>query len=381
MKIVQDTHYLYLLNYVFSDRPDYIWRVLNVCDSVSDFKQNWPHYAHQFSWAPGLIAKVQQQIKSFDVSVYEAQLKQHHVKTVFYFEEAYPQLLLEISDPPVLLYYQGDLTCVRQMALGIVGTRLCSDYGEAVTAYFVRQLAPFFAIVSGLAKGIDTVAHQTALSEGQITIAVVATGLDIVYPDCNSELAAQIRKKGVILSEQPLGAQPLAQRFPQRNRIVSGLSKGVLICEAPRKSGALITARYAVEQNREVFAVPGSVFSELSHGAHRLIQDGAKLVYRIEDILEELAVPIPKRMRAQPAVPQLSQALPLFKENKEDAVSMASLSEEEQRVYGVLSYQPKQLDDIISETGLSVHQVLQCLTLFEMKQYVQQLTGKRFVKK
>jgi DNA processing protein len=214
-------------------------------------------------------------------------------------DEAYPSLLREIPDPPLALHFAGDLSLLRQPSVAIVGSRRCTPYGANAAEQLARQLASTgLGIVSGLARGIDSAAHQAALDARGTTIAVLGTGIDVVYPRSNLRLFRRIAEKGVIVTEFPPGTPPKPEHFPVRNRIISGLSHGTVIVEATSRSGSLITARLAAEQNREVFAVPGSIFSAGSEGPNRLIQYGAKLVHDANDVLEEL--PGEFRFAAQP---------------------------------------------------------------------------------
>ncbi len=204
-------------------------------------------------------------------------------------DEDYPALLREIIDPPLALFYRGDLTLLTRPLVAVVGSRRASPYGVNASRELARQLATEgISIVSGLARGIDAAAHQSALSAGGGTIAVLGTGIDVIYPRSHRTLTNDIAEKGLILTEFPPGTPPLAPNFPVRNRVISGLSHGVVIVEATSRSGSLITARTAAEQGREVFAVPGSIFAAGTEGTHRLIQYGAKLVHDVNDILEEL---------------------------------------------------------------------------------------------
>lgn len=205
-------------------------------------------------------------------------------------DPGYPRQLLNIADPPTLLFVRGDPSLLQRPALGVVGSRNATPQGLRNATQFAAKLAENgLCIVSGLALGIDTAAHRGALSAGGATIAVIGTGADRVYPARNHELALAIAERGAIVSEFPLGTPPLAANFPRRNRIIAGLSLGVLVVEAAVESGSLITARLAGEQGREVFAIPGSIHAPQSRGCHRLIRDGAKLVETAGDILEELA--------------------------------------------------------------------------------------------
>jgi len=206
-------------------------------------------------------------------------------------DKNYPKLLKEIYAPPALLYIKGNLEPNDKISIGIVGTRNPSSYGNQITPLITKDLSNFgLTIISGLAKGIDTLAHQATLNANGRTIAVLGTGIDkkSIYPAINIQLAEEITHKGALISEFPIGTQPAAQNFPQRNRIISGLSLGVLVIEASEKSGSLITARNALEQNRDVFAIPGNVFSINSLGPNKLIKMGAKLVSQANDIIEEL---------------------------------------------------------------------------------------------
>lgn len=219
-----------------------------------------------------------------------ARLEKEGVDLITILDENYPKLLKEIYAPPAVLYIRGNLQ-PDDKCIGIVGTRRPSPYGQQTTPLITNDLVQAgLTIVSGLAKGIDTLTHQTALKFHGRTIAVLGSGLDkkSIYPFVNQPLAEEISQNGAVISEFPIGTQPLAQNFPQRNRIISGLSLGVLVIEAPGKSGALITAKNALEQNRDVFAIPGSIMNKNSLGPNNLIKMGAKLVNQTNDILDEL---------------------------------------------------------------------------------------------
>ncbi len=206
-------------------------------------------------------------------------------------DKDYPKLLKEIYAPPALIYFRGNLKSSDQLSIGLVGTRKISSYGRQITPLITASLVRAgLTIVSGLAKGIDTLAHQSALQNKGRTLAVLGTGVDrkSIYPANNKYLAEKITEQGALVSEFPIETKPSIQNFPQRNRLISGLSLGILVIEAPEKSGALITARNALEQNREVFAIPGQILSNNSLGTNNLIKMGAKLVSQSEDILEEL---------------------------------------------------------------------------------------------
>jgi DNA processing protein len=273
---------------------------------------------------------------------------------------AYPRLLLEIPAPPPVLYVKGTLTEEDGWAVAIVGTRRASAYGKEVTRRLARTLARSgITIVSGLARGIDAEAHQAALEAGGRTIAVLGCGIDRVYPSEHRKLASEIVESGALVSDYSLGTEPEGKNFPPRNRIISGLSLGVLIPEAGKGSGALITADYAAEQGRDVFAVPGSVLMHGSGGTNALIQDGAKVVLGPEDILEELNL----AMVAEQA--EARQVLPA------DETEAALLTH--------LSAEPTHVDDLQQQVGLPIAQVTSTLALMELKGMVRQVGGMKYV--
>lgn len=275
----------------------------------------------------------------------------------------YPRYLREIPNAPPLLYRRGRLQENDQWAVAVVGTRRLTPYGRQVTRDLVTRLAhQGVTIVSGLARGIDAIAHQAALDAGGRTIAVLGSGLDTIYPPENRPLADRIiqEERGVIISEYALGVQPDAKNFPPRNRIISGLSLGVVVIEAGETSGALITANFAIEQNREVFAIPGSILSPVSRGPNRLIQQGAKLVTRVDDILEELNLTqVVEQAAVQLALPE---------------------SAEEALILGRLSHQPVHIDEISREVGLPTALVSGTLALMELKGMAQQVGGMNYVR-
>ena len=287
-------------------------------------------------------------------------LKQYKVKVLTCNSPAYPQRLKEIYDYPPVLYIRGNLLPEDECCLAVVGTRRATVYGRQVTEEIVGDLARNkITIVSGLAKGIDSVAHRAALEAGARTIAVFACGLDIVYPAENAKLAREIIERGALISEYPLGTKPKADNFPRRNRIMSGLSLGVLVVEAGESSGALITANQALEQNREVFAVPGSILSPTSRGTNHLIQEGAKLVRNYVDILEELNL----AMMAQQL--EMKELLPA--------------DETESLLLKQLSREPTHIDDICRSSGLAAALVSSTLTMMELKGIVRQVGGLNYV--
>ncbi|MDH5587390.1 MAG: DNA-processing protein DprA [Nitrospirota bacterium] len=287
-------------------------------------------------------------------------------------DPAYPTRLQTITDPPPLLYYTGQLKEIDQKALAIVGARKGSHAGRAFTRQLSGDLAALgFTIVSGLARGIDADAHEGALAAKGRTVAVLGCGIDQIYPPEHLKLRQRIEEQGAVLSEFPMGTSPQSFHFPQRNRVISGLSLGVIVTEATLKSGSLITARMALEQNREVFAVPGNVTHPLSHGPHRLIQQGAKLVEKPWDIVEEI-------------LPMLE---PTFRQHLETQHTIGEtptpsipLGPEEQEMFNRISLEPVMLDALIAQGSYSSSEVLSILLSLEMKGLIKQVPGLQYVR-
>ena len=270
------------------------------------------------------------------------------VSVLTWADAAFPPLLRQIPSPPILLYVRGSLALGDELAVAIVGTRNATAYGRSVTRRLAADLAAGgVTVVSGLARGIDAAAHRAALEVGGRTLAVFGCGLDVVYPPEHRRLADDIAANGALISEYPLGRKPSADQFPVRNRLISGLSLGVVITESRERSGALITAEFAGQQGRDVFAVPGSILTQSSAGPHRLIQDGAKLVMKVEDILGELNIHLAGRQT------ELAAAAPV--------------SPEERQILELLAGDPVHVDDISARTNIPVQQVSSLLTLMEVR--------------
>ncbi len=284
-------------------------------------------------------------------------------------DPTYPARLKMIADPPPLLYITGTLTEQDELAVAIVGARRATAAGRAMTEELSHDLAGAgMTVVSGLARGVDAAAHRGALSAQGRTIAVLGCGIDQTYPPEHARLRRQIEERGAILSEVPMGAPPHSHHFPRRNRIISGLSLGVIVTEAAISSGSLITARLAAEQGREVFAVPGFVKEDTSRGTNALLKEGAALIERAQDVIDAI-------------LPQLEPALRLrLQPSREKNMPGDQLGEEEQRVYDVLSYDPLTVDDVIVNTGLSVSTVMATLLSLELRQRVRQLPGQRYLR-
>ena len=284
-------------------------------------------------------------------------------------EPRYPALLKNIHDPPNVLYVLGKPEVLDCRAIAMVGSRAATHYGRSVAGQLAEGLArQGFTIISGLALGIDTESHKGALAAGGRTIAVLGCGLDVIYPPSNHLLYKQIIESGAVVSEYPLGTEPDNFRFPARNRIISGLSLGVVVVEATKRSGSLITANHALEQGREIFAVPGRIDSVKSTGSHALLQEGAKLVLNINDITEELA----------PAMQtQLGGGL---SRTAEVPSSVEGLSPEEEKIYGFLDVYPSSIDEIVRQSGFTPQKASELLLLLELKGVIESLPGKSYQK-
>jgi len=274
-------------------------------------------------------------------------------------DKEYPKLLKEIYDPPQELFFLGEIKAEENLPLAIVGTRKVSNYGKQVTTELSRGLARAgFTIISGLALGVDGLAHQSALDVGARTVAVLGCGLDNIYPPVHKKLAEQIVKSGgAIISEYPPGTMPLKHHFPARNRIISGLSLGTLVVEAPETSGALITAKCALEQNREVLAVPGNIFNQNSFGTNQLIKLGAKAITKIEDVFEVFNLE------------------PLKKQRKK----IEPANEEEKIILDILSKEPNNIDEIVKKSNLDAATVNSTLIMMEISGKIKNLGGGNYI--
>jgi DNA processing protein len=301
------------------------------------------------SWRPKLSLEAEME-----------KLDRYGVKVLTWHDSDYPSRLKEIYDYPPVLYVRGSLLPEDEWCLAVVGTRRATVYGRQVTEEIVADLAQSkITIVSGLAKGVDSVAHRSALDAGGRSLAVFACGLDIVYPGENTELARRIIRQGALISEYPLGTKPKPENFPRRNRIMSGLSLGVLIVEADESSGAIITAHLALEQNREVFAIPGSILSPASRGTNHLIQEGAKLVRSYTDILEELNLTTVARQI------EMKEIIPA--------------SDNESLLLKKLSAEPTHIDEVCRLSGLPISTVSSTLAMMELKGLVKQVETMSYV--
>jgi DNA processing protein len=310
--------------------------------------------------------------KEFDEAKHYAErqlskLNKAEAQIVSYWDSSYPDMLKKIYDPPAYLFVKGKFIESDRFSIAIVGTRTPSSYGVAMAEEFSGSLTRIgISIVSGLARGIDTVAHSSTLKAGGRTIAVIGSGLDVIYPPENRLLFENIPHDGVIVSEYAMGAKPDAVNFPKRNRIISGLSLGTLVIETDINGGAMITANTALDQNREVFALPGNVTLKKSRGCNALIKDGrAKLVENVDDILLELS----------------SQLRPILKTSKKDHEPLPELTLFEKNLFDIIGEEPCHIDAIAESAGITTADALVTLLGLEFKGVIKQLPGKMFIRK
>jgi DNA processing protein len=299
--------------------------------------------------------------KEFDAEREIERIIRLGIEVVTLTDTTYPQLLREAPSPPAVLYVKGTLADEDLKAVGIVGTRRCSAYGRQVALTMAEELARAgVTVISGLALGIDGQAHRGALSGGGRTIAVLGSGVDIIYPHAHRELAEQIAQNGAVLSDYPPGTKPDAKNFPPRNRIIAGLSKGVVVIEAPNRSGALITVDFAADYGRDVFCVPGSVQSEYSAGCHRVLRDGARLVTSAVDVLEDLGMaPIEPGAAVQQSFP---------------------MTEEERHIFNYIRWEPQHIDELAAAASFTAAQCGALLTMLELKGAIRDAGGQHYVR-
>jgi len=344
------------LNSVEGLGPVHFHQLLKYAGSVEAAWNATSFDLENLNFPQGLIEKFLEKQKNLDLKTTMWHLNKLGVRVLTISSSDYPPLLKKIYDPPFVLYMRGTIIKEDELAIAVVGSRKITAYGREVTENLVQNLvAHGLTIVSGLAFGVDLASHQAALDAGGRVIAVLASGVDIITPTSNTFLAERILKesRGAIISEQPLGRTPLKHFFPVRNRLISGLALGTLVVEATEKSGTIHTARAALEQGREVFAVPGSIFSPLSIGTHNLIKSGAKLVNSVEDILEELNLEVRSlRLEAREVVPE---------------------SPEEEKILKILGNDELHVDAIIQKSELPAAVVTSTLTMMEMKGKVKNL--------
>ncbi len=291
------------------------------------------------------------------------QLKKVNAQLISFWDNNYPKILKKIFDPPTLLFVRGQIEYLQVPGLAVVGTRNPSAYGKLMTEKLTREIASEgITIISGLARGVDTIAHSSALACGGKTIAVFGTGIDVIYPYENKELAARIIEQGALVSEFPMGDKPDAPHFPRRNRIIAGISQETLVVEAGQHSGALITADFALEQGKDILAVPGNISSPKSYGTNRLIQDGAAIVLCSDDILNTLKI------------------IPGQKPSPTNVTPTVPLSKEENEILQILSNESMHIDLIAQKAERSTSHSLSILLSLELKNLVRQMAGKNFLR-
>jgi len=339
-------------------------RLRALLEIFGDARTAWeaPAEALRATGLPGGVVKNLLTLRSgVDLGTAWEQIRAQGIRVLIWDDDAYPRRLREIANPPPVLYLRGELAETDEWAVAIVGTRRITAYGRQVAERIAAHLAAAgVTVVSGLALGVDTVAHQTALEAGGRTLAVLGSGVDRIYPARNRKLAARIMENGALISDYPPGTPPEASNFPPRNRIISGLSLATVVIEAGEKSGALITADFAAEQGRDVFAVPGNVLAPQSRGTNRLIQNGAFPLLDPQEILDVL---------------DLNRVV----EHRQARVVLPADATEAQ-LFDLLGHEPLHVDDIRARTGLPIEQVTAALALMELKGMVRQVGGMRYVK-
>jgi DNA processing protein len=338
-------------------------RLRALLDYFGDLETAWKASAHDLQQA-GLdrrsLANLRKARDEFDLGAEVERLERAQIRVLTWDDADYPPNLRQVYNPPPILYIRGRIEKRDEWAVAVVGTRRASVYGKEAARMLSTGLAQAgVTVVSGLAKGIDTLAHRTCLDTGGRTIAVMGCGLDIIYPPQNARLAAEIVERGALVSEYALGTRPEARNFPPRNRIISGLALGTVVVEADLGSGALITADFAAEQGREVFSVPGSIFARGSRGSNQLVQQGAKMVCNVADVLEELNLTM---------VSEQAQARAVIPENETEALLLQYLSAE-----------PVHVDDLGRAIQLPIAQVSSALALMELKGMIRQVGGMNYV--
>ncbi len=341
--------------------PGRVRKLLSIYNNAADIIRS---PLKQLMRIDGVDEKIARQLKSgADEKRVDEQLalmEKKGISCLTIWEQNYPVLLKKTVSPPVVLFYRGKIPDAWPPMLGVVGTRMPTQYGRTVAEQITFRLVENgIAVVSGMARGIDTVSHTAALKHQGQTFAVLGCGVDTIYPPENRKIYEKIMQNGAVLSEYFIGTKPDAVNFPRRNRIISGMSLGILVVEASAKSGALITANYALEQNREVFAIPGNITSNRSVGPNRLIQQGAKLVGSFDDILEELSVKI--RKPTEKTIPP-------------------NLSDLEKQLLEHLSFEPLHIDQLVLNLEQAPASILARLLTLELMGLVKQLSGKMFIR-
>lgn len=338
-------------------------RVKNLLDHFGKLEIAWDAPAGALISA-GLPTRVVENFlvvrKQVNLEVVMHRVADSGVQVITWDDAIYPRRLKEIDQPPPVLFVRGSINVEDDWAVSVVGTRRVTPYGRQVASEIARYLAQNgVTVVSGLARGVDAIAHQTAMQAGGRTLAILGSGVDTIYPPEHRKLAEDISRQGAVISDYPLGTQPESRNFPPRNRIIAGLSLATIVVEAGETSGALITAEFAVEQGRDVFAVPGSILTPQSEGTNRLIEQGARPLLRMSEILESLKLEqIPEKQASRKAI---------------------AASPEENRLLSCLTQDPRHIDEICALSGLPIQAVSATLTMMELKGLVTQVGGMNYV--
>lgn len=357
----ETTKYWIGFNHITGIGPIRLRRLLDVFGGVEAAWNAPRHQLHRSGLATKFVDELIEKRAKIDLEQYIRKLQKINVEAITWDDERYPDRLMEIDSPPPVLYVKGALEVIDRYAVAIVGTRRLTPYGKAVAHEISAGLsANGITVISGLARGIDGIAHRAAIDIGGRTIAVLGSGLDRIYPPEHRGLAGDIASQGAVLSDYPLGTPPEAKNFPPRNRIISGLSLAVIVVEAGSSSGALITANFAAEQGREVFAVPGTIHSKASRGTNRLILNGATPYLSVNDVLEALNLELISRQ-----------------ENVEDYLPEDDV---EAVIYEKLTQDPIHVDDLQVSCGIPVSVITATLSMLELKGRVRQVGGMHYVK-
>lgn len=357
---------LLILNSIPALRSNKVFKLLEKFGTAAEILKLGPNCLKELNFfSDNAIESICNFDKLKFLSDEKALMEKNNVKVITCFDHDFPSRLNQIPDKPLLLYVQGKLPDDDNMFLSFVGSRKASFYGLSIAEKFARMLCDYgFVVVSGLARGIDTASHKGALASTGCTVAVLGSGIANIYPKENMDLAGQITMHGAVVSEFSMTMEPMPYNFPKRNRIISGLSQGVIVIEAAEKSGALITADFALEQGRDVFAVPGKVDNPQATGANNLIKQGAKIVTSVEDILKEYEHQIRKIV---------------VDDKRNDKID--ELTIEEQNIFDLISDEPVNIDNILEKSSIDSSKINLALMNLELKDLITQLPGNNFIKK
>lgn len=343
-----------------------IKKLIDKFQSIERIYEAKTNELEEFHLKEEILSYLMKKVSVHELAEEMEKMKQRGIYFVSMDEEEYPSRLKKLYDAPWFLYYRGELPKEEMPSVAIIGARNCTVYGSDVSYYFAKELSEHgVQIISGLARGIDGMAHQGAVASNGKTYGVIGNGVDLCYPRENYELYQKVVGAGGILSEYPLGSKALPYHFPLRNRLIAGLSDGILVIEAKEKSGTLITVDSGLEQGKDIYAIPGKIKDEFSKGCNCLIQNGAKLVLSPEDILVELRDRYPAILRWN---------------EKSNYILKEGLTEEEQKVYALLSYQAVHIEELMEQTKLSQGQLLETLFDLECKQYARMISAQHYIK-